>query len=117
MVCAMQPAAAEAGAQILAKGGSAIDAAVATAFAVGVVEPFMSGVGGVAFMTYRHANTGEAICFDGSTLLPRAIRPDLFELEDEGTSGLYGWRKTKGDAANTGWLTPGVPGTPKLLWD
>ena len=116
MVAAMQPLAAEAGAEMLRRGGSAIDAAVATAFAVGVVEPFMSGVGGIAFMVYRDAATGEMICFDGSTVLPRAIRPDMFEvLSDGGASGMYGWPATKNDANNTGWLAPGVPGTPHLL--
>ncbi len=116
MVAAMQPLAAEAGAEMLRRGGSAIDAAVATAFAVGVVEPFMSGVGGIAFMVYRDAATGEMICFDGSTVLPRAIRPEMFEvLSDGGASGMYGWPATKNDANNTGWLAPGVPGTPHLL--
>ncbi len=116
MVAAMQPLAAEAGASMLRRGGSAIDAAVATAFAVGVVEPFMSGVGGIAFMVYRDAASGRTLCFDGSTVLPRAIRPEMFELDpDAPASGMYGWPATKGDANNTGWLAPGVPGTPHLL--
>ena len=116
MVAAMQPLAAEAGAATLARGGNAIDAAVAAAFAVGVVEPFMSGVGGIAFMVYRDGMTGETVCFDGSTVLPAAIRPELFKLlPGEGRSGMYGWRVTEGDANNTGWLAPAVPSTPALL--
>ncbi|HET7034175.1 MAG TPA: gamma-glutamyltransferase, partial [Thermomicrobiaceae bacterium] len=102
MVAAMQPLAAEAGAEMLRRGGNAIDAAVAIAFAVGVVEPFMSGVGGIAFLTYRDAASGETICLDGSTVLPAAIRPELFELlPGEQRAGMYGWRATKDDANNT----------------
>lgn len=116
MVTAMQPQAADAGAEMLRRGGNAIDAAVATAFAVGVVEPFMSGVGGIAFMVYRDAATGETVCFDGSTVLPKATRPDQFELLDaDQTAGLYGWRATKDDQNSTGWLAPGVPGMPALM--
>ena len=116
MVASMQPLAAEAGAEMLRRGGNAIDAAVATAFAVGVVEPFMSGVGGIAFMVYHDADSDRSICFDGSTVLPRAIRPEMFELDpDSPPTGMYGWPATKGDANNTGWLAPGVPGTPHLL--
>ena len=115
MITAMQPGAAEAGAAVLQQGGSAVDAAVAAAFAVGVVEPFMSGVGGLAFMIHRDGATGEVTCLDGSAELPAKISPDLFELlaEDQ-RSGLYGWRATKDDAANTGWLTPAIPGMPAL---
>ncbi len=117
MVTAMQPLAAEAGAEMLKRGGNAIDAAVAIAFAVGVVEPFMSGVGGIAFLIYRDAATGKTICFDGSAILPRKITPEHFELLDANQrGGMYGWRATKDDANNTGWLSPGVPGTPDLLW-
>lgn len=116
MVCAMQPDAAEAGAEILRRGGNAVDAAVTTAFAVGVVEPFMSGIGGVAWMTYRDAASGRSTCLDASSTLPRAIKPDTFELlEPDQRSGLYGWRATKDDAANTGWLSPVAPGVPALL--
>lgn len=116
MVAAMQPLAAEAGGEILRQGGNAIDAAVATALAVGVVEPFMSGLGGIAFLTYRDASTGATYGLDGSTVLPRAIRPEMFEvLPGGGRTGVYGWKATRGDAANTGWLSPGVPGMPALI--
>jgi gamma-glutamyltranspeptidase / glutathione hydrolase len=115
MVSAMQPLAAEAGAEMLRKGGNAIDAAIATVFSIGVVEPYMSGVGGIAFLVYRDASTGETVCLDGSTILPRAMRPELFELlgEDQ-RSGMYGWRATKDNAAEEGWLTPAVPGMPGM---
>jgi gamma-glutamyltranspeptidase / glutathione hydrolase len=129
MVSAMQPLAAEAGAEMLRKGGNAIDAAIATVFAIGVVEPYMSGLGGISFLVYRDASSGETVCLDGSTILPRAMRPELFELlgEDQ-RSGMYGWRATKDNAAEEGWLTPAVPGMPgmaaeahrrwgKLGWD
>ena len=116
MVTAMHPLAAQVGADILETGGSAIDAAIATAFAVGVVEPFMSGVGGIAFLVYRDAGTGRTMCLDGSSVLPAAIRPEMFELLDPGQrSGMYMWRSTKDDANNTGWLTPAVPGMPALM--
>lgn len=116
MVAAMQPLAAEAGAEILARGGNAIDAAVATAFAIGVVEPHMSGLGGIAFLVYRDGATGEITCLDGSTVLPAAIRPEMFELlPGDQRAGMYNWRAVKDDANNTGWLAPGVPGMPALV--
>ena len=118
MVTAMHPLAADVGAEILERGGSAIDAAIATAFAIGVVEPFMSGVGGIAFLVYRDSATGQTVCFDGSSVLPAAIRPEMFELlgPDQRT-GMYMWRATRDDANNTGWLSPAVPGMPALMQD
>ena len=55
MVASSQPLAVEAGVSILKKGGNAIDAAIATALTLGVVEPMSTGIGGDAFFLYRRA--------------------------------------------------------------
>src|ERR671935_842419 len=80
MVTALHPLAAAAGLEMLRAGGNAVDAAVATAFAIGVVEPFMSGVGGVAAMVYRRASSGRTVVVDGTGTAPAAARADMFEL-------------------------------------
>ena len=116
MVTAMHPLAAAAGLEILQAGGNAVDAAVATAFAIGVVEPFMSGLGGVAVMVHFDAGSRRTTVVDGSSTAPRAARPDTFELAPPSEqAGMYGWRATVGDAQNTGYRAPIVPGTPAML--
>ena len=112
LVTAMHPLAAEAGVEILQRGGNAADAAVAAAFAVGVVEPFMSGLGGVACVVAHHASSGRTLTLDGAGVLPRAAREDLFELMDPGLKGggIYGWRATRDEAAETGYRSVAVPG-------
>ncbi|MGE3799217.1 MAG: gamma-glutamyltransferase family protein, partial [Thermomicrobiales bacterium] len=116
MASAMHPLAAEAGAEILENGGNAIDAAVAVGFAVGVVEPYNSGLGGIAVLVYYDAETGKSIAFDGTSPLPAAIHPGVFELVDDAErSGVYQWRAVKDDANNTGHLSVAVPGMPAAL--
>jgi gamma-glutamyltranspeptidase/glutathione hydrolase len=116
MVTSMHPLAAQAGLGILEAGGNAVDAAVATAFAIGVVEPFMSGVGGVTAMVIYLRSTGQTTVVDGSSRAPSAVREDLFELAPaDTTAGMYGWRGTLGDAQNTGYRAPVVPGQPACL--
>src|ERR1700704_6016763 len=80
MVTAMHPLAAAAGLEMLRAGGNAVDAAVATAFAIGVVEPAMSGVGGVAAMVIYSASDGRTVVVDGSSAAPSSAREDTFEL-------------------------------------
>jgi len=116
IVTAMHPLAAAAGLEMLQAGGNAVDAAVATAFAIGVVEPAMSGVGGVAAMVIYSPRTGRTVVVDGSSAAPAAAREDTFELAPEDTvGGMYSWRGTVGDAQNTGYRAPVVPGQPACL--
>jgi gamma-glutamyltranspeptidase / glutathione hydrolase len=103
------PLAAEAGVEILREGGNALDAALATAFALGVTSPIGSGLGGIAgLVVWRQ---GKATSFDGSTRAPLKSRPEMFELVGgEARSGMYGWPAVKNDANVEGPLAVTVPG-------
>ena len=70
MVCAPQPEAVEAGAIALKKGGNAVDAAVATAFAAAVAHPFSSGLGGGLFAVMHDAASGASISLDARESAP-----------------------------------------------
>ena len=100
---------AEAGLEILQAGGNALDAALATAFALGVVAPIGSGLGGIAgLVVWRE---GETASFDGSTRAPIAARDDMFTLAGgDARSGMYGWPAVQGDANVEGALSATVPG-------
>ena len=76
MVAAANPLAAEAGRQILANGGSAVDAAIAVQFVLNVVEPQSSGIGGGAFLL--HFDGTSVTTLDGRETAPAAARPDRF---------------------------------------
>ena len=65
MVAAANPLAVEAGLNVLRRGGSAVDAAVAVQAALGLVEPQSSGLGGGSFMTYYDAKTHKVVAFNG----------------------------------------------------
>ncbi len=82
MVASANPLATQAGVRILAAGGNAVDAAIATAVAVTVVEPYFSGVGGIgiAVLSLPGGET-RALNFMGRS--PKAARPDLFTTETQ----------------------------------
>lgn len=77
-VIAANPLAAKAGMEILQRGGSAADAAVAVQAALSLVEPQSSGIGGGAFMTYYEGRTGRVIVYDGRETAPAGADPNMF---------------------------------------
>src|SRR5690242_1602258 len=77
-VAANHPLAAQAGLLALRAGGNAIDAAVATALALAVVEPMMSGLGGDGFYQVYEQSTRRAVVFNGSGPAPSAATPERY---------------------------------------
>ncbi|MHB8631074.1 MAG: gamma-glutamyltransferase, partial [Candidatus Limnocylindria bacterium] len=114
MITAEHPLAAEAGARILRDGGNAVDAAVAAAFAMGVVEPTTSGLGGVAWCVIRQPD-GTVTTIDGAGAAPALATPEMYELRPAGAAGMYGWPATKGDAQNVGIRSVGRMGAVGCL--
>jgi gamma-glutamyltranspeptidase/glutathione hydrolase len=116
LVTSQDPRSAEAGAQVLEAGGNAVDAAVAAALAIGVVEPQMSGVGGSAWIVVWRGEGHPCVVVDGTGRAPAAARPDMFAL-DEGAdpTGLYGWPKVVDDANIRGARSTYVPGAVSAL--
>jgi gamma-glutamyltranspeptidase/glutathione hydrolase len=107
MVAAAHPLAAMAGYDVLRRGGSAIDAAVAVQMVLNVVEPQSSGIGGGAFMVYWDAKAGRLTSFDGREVSPAAAGPGYF-LQPDGTPKSF-WE------AMAGGRSVGVPGTLRML--
>ena len=77
MVVTSQADASRAGAAMLARGGNAVDAAVAAAFALGVTQPFSAGIGGGAFLLIRSPE-GELVALDARETAPAAATPDMY---------------------------------------
>jgi len=78
IVAAAHPLAADAGLEMLAKGGSALDAAIAVQLVLGLVEPESSGIGGGAFLLYWSEKEKRLRSYDGRETAPAAARPDRF---------------------------------------
>lgn len=72
------------GIDILRKGGNAVDAAVATAFALGVLEPNASGIGGGGFLIVKLAHMKEAVVIDFRESAPAAAKPDMYPIGENG---------------------------------
>jgi gamma-glutamyltranspeptidase/glutathione hydrolase len=110
MVAANHPLAATAGLEMLAMGGNAIDAAVATAFALTVVEPMMVSIFGAGFVNFYDASTGNIVIVDNYTTAPAAATPDMYTpVSDTWPDYL----ETVEHQNRVGYLAVAVPGTLK----
>jgi gamma-glutamyltranspeptidase/glutathione hydrolase len=84
MVASAHPLASQVGVDILKAGGNAVDAAVAVGFALGVLEPNASGIGGGGFMLIWLADSGRSVYIDFRGKAPTGAKPDMYELDEEG---------------------------------
>lgn len=112
LVASQHYLASDIGARILEQGGNAVDAAIATGLALGVVEPWMSGIGGGGYMTLYLAKTREVKVVDFGMRAPFEATSDDYPLAGEGTnaSDAFNWPKVVGDVNVHGPLSVAVPG-------
>src|SRR4051812_43016225 len=91
MVASQNGAAAAIGADILAAGGTAVDAVVATAFALCVREPWNSGLGGIGIMVVHPPGATRAEVVDFGPIAPNRLDPAAFPLTGETRTELFTW--------------------------
>jgi gamma-glutamyltranspeptidase / glutathione hydrolase len=109
-VSSVDPEATDAGLKVLKRGGNAVDAAVATAAALGVTEPYSAGIGGGGYLVYYNARSGRVSTLDGRETAPASIPPDAFI--DPATKAPYPFTPQ----LVTSGVSVGVPGTP-ATWE
>lgn len=107
MAVSAHPLASDAGLRVLQQGGNAVDAAVATALAISVVEPFSAGIGGGGFLLLRRAETGTVQALDFRERAPKRATRDMY-LDKQG--------KVRQRASLDGHLAAGIPGTVAGLY-
>ncbi len=105
MVAAADPRAAQAGLDVLRRGGHAVDAAIAVHAVLGLVEPQSSGIGGGAFMLVYQRDSGEVTVYDGRETAPLAIDANLFIEDGEVLDFVPAWQSGR---------STGVPGVVAL---
>ena len=114
MVVAQHVTAAQIGVEVLRRGGNAVDSAVSTAFASGVLLPIWNGIGGGGLMTV-HFDGGDCGTIDFGMQAPGLAHAEMYDLEDEqdvqGPSRRFSWMKVKNNANTEGYTSIAIPGT------
>ena len=113
MIVAPQPEAVEAGAEMLQRGGNAVDAAIACALVQGVVDPMMAGIAGFGSMQVYLPRRGVHTCIDFHGRAPAAARPDMWaDLVEGETRDGFGFI-LRGHVNDVGYQSITVPGSLK----
>ena len=109
VIVASHPLASEAGLEMLKRGGSAVDAAIAAQMVMTLVEPQSSGIGGGLFLLHHDAKSGRLVNYDGRETAPASVTPNLFIGPDGKTVSFV-------DAV-VGGRSVGVPSVIATLWE
>ncbi|RMF91792.1 MAG: gamma-glutamyltransferase, partial [Nitrospinota bacterium] len=117
IVVAPQPRAADVGAAVLSAGGNAFDAAIATAFAQMVVDPFMCGVGGMGTMQVYQAATGERVMIDFYSRAGAKVTPEMWQEAVRGRSEISGYTLFDDYRSELGYTAIMTPGTVAGLYE
>jgi gamma-glutamyltranspeptidase/glutathione hydrolase len=109
IVVSQYRAAAAVGADMLRAGGSAVDAAIATAFALAAIEPWNSGLGGIGYMLVQRPGAAPQV-IDFGAVSPRRLDPAAFPLTGRAGADLFAWPQVEDDRNIRGPLAIAVPG-------
>src|ERR1700676_2725446 len=111
IVAAQSRKAAEVGVEVMATGGDCVDAVIATTFALGVLEPWMSGIGGGGAMVLYRARDDRYEAIDYGMRAPGSLRPEDYPLTDDAAaSDIFSWPRVKDDRNLHGPGSIAVPG-------
>jgi len=110
IVAAQSSRAAQVGAEVLAAGGDCVDAVIATTFALGVLEPWMSGLGGGGAMVLYRAREDRYEVIDYGMRAPVSLRPEDYPLTVGAASDIFRWPRVKDDRNIHGPGSIAVPG-------
>jgi len=110
IVVAQYRSAAQVGAEVLRSGGNAVDAAVATGFALAAVEPWNSGLGGIGYMIVQRPGAAAEV-IDFGAVAPGRLDPADFPLTGQVGSDLFAWPQVEDDRNIRGPMSIAVPGT------
>ena len=114
VVASMHPYASEAGIEMLRKGGNAVDAAVATGFAISVLEPNNSSIAGVGFMhislnsQIKNYPAGTNVVIEYGPRAPKAAKPDMYKIT--GPGGGISTYSVEGNHNTDGYQSIALPG-------
>ena len=111
IVSAQNRFAAEAGAQVLARGGNAMDAAIVTGLVLSIVEPWLSGIGGGGFLLHADVKTGQVSGLDFGVKSSSKLDPANYPIVGDNGGDWFNWPGVKDDRNLIGYPSICVPGT------